>query len=183
MPFERAQREIDDGIASVSGALGDPRAVAPFFRIPGLLRVNDVENYLTDKGISVWSVDADADDWYKTATPETVVQKAMSRLNQRGRGILLLHDVQPVTALALPLLLRELKSNGYHVVHVVPKGKRTTAPGPRVATTQPDAKAWPRVTETSDRPKSKPPRRATVHRYYYSEQPSSGFEGWQYFRR
>lgn len=183
MPFERAQREIDDGIASVSAAMGDPRALAPFFRIPGLLRVNDVENYLTDKGISVWSVDADADDWYKTATPETVVQKAVTRLNQRGRGILLLHDVQPVTALALPLLLRELKVNGYRVVHVVPKGKRSAPHDQRVATTQQDAKSWPKVTESTDRSKSKSHRRAPVYRYYYHEQPSSGFEGWQYFRR
>src|SRR3954469_20271315 len=36
MPIEQARQEIDDGIASTAAALGDPAAVAPFFRIPGL---------------------------------------------------------------------------------------------------------------------------------------------------
>jgi peptidoglycan/xylan/chitin deacetylase (PgdA/CDA1 family) len=121
VPLASAQREIDDGIASVSAALGNPNAVAPFFRIPGLLRVAPVEDYLNSRGISVWSVDADADDWYRTATPESVVQKALSRLGQKGRGILLLHDNQPVTALALPILLRKLKTRGYRIVQVVPE--------------------------------------------------------------
>jgi peptidoglycan/xylan/chitin deacetylase (PgdA/CDA1 family) len=176
MSPERAQREIDDGIASVTAALGDPRAVAPFFRIPGLLRVTAVEDYLAGKGIAVWSVDADADDWYKTATPETVVQKAMSRLNQRGRGILLLHDVQPATALALPALLRELKANGYRVVHVVPTGRRPHLRGSHVAADTPRA--------SSGRKKAKPRRPAvTYHRtyYYYSETPMRT-DPWPYIR-
>jgi len=46
----------------------------------------------------------------------------MQRLNDRGRGILLLHDIHPATALALPSLLKELKEQGYKVVHVVPVG-------------------------------------------------------------
>src|SRR5215207_1339988 len=35
---ERAQQEIDEGIASVTAALGDGTAPAPFFRVPGLAR-------------------------------------------------------------------------------------------------------------------------------------------------
>src|SRR5690348_14568449 len=31
-------QQVDEGIAAVDAAVGDPRAVAPFFRIPGLLR-------------------------------------------------------------------------------------------------------------------------------------------------
>ncbi len=40
MPIERAKAEIDDGIASVKAALGADadKSLAPFFRIPGLLR-------------------------------------------------------------------------------------------------------------------------------------------------
>ena len=38
MPLEKAEQEIEGGIASVAAALGDPADVAPFFRIPGLLR-------------------------------------------------------------------------------------------------------------------------------------------------
>src|ERR1700722_5546888 len=51
MRIERAQQEINDGIASVKAALGDDAAVAPFFRIPGLLRADGVEDYLASQGI------------------------------------------------------------------------------------------------------------------------------------
>jgi peptidoglycan/xylan/chitin deacetylase (PgdA/CDA1 family) len=174
MPFDSAKREIDDGIASVTWALGNPHAVAPYFRIPGLLRLNDVEDYLVSKGIAVWSIDADADDWYQNATPESVVQKAMTRLNQRGRGILLLHDVQPVTALALPTLLQALKTNGYRVVHVVAPGRRPS----HVATSaQPDSQGWPRV------PERKQKRSRTYRDAYEWHSTPPEARGWQYFRR
>jgi hypothetical protein len=48
----------------------------------------------------------------------------MRRLNEKGRGIILMHDIHPATALALPILLNELKANGYHVVHVVAAGEQ-----------------------------------------------------------
>ena len=35
------------------------------------------------------------------------------RLEERGRGILLLHDIHPATVMALPTLLKELKDRGY----------------------------------------------------------------------
>jgi hypothetical protein len=44
----------------------------------------------------------------------------MSRLEAKGKGILLLHDIQARTAQALPTLLRELKANGFKIVQVVP---------------------------------------------------------------
>src|ERR1700712_4340444 len=50
MSIERARQEIDDGIASVKAALGDGSALAPFFRIPGLLRADAVEGYLGSQG-------------------------------------------------------------------------------------------------------------------------------------
>ena len=125
MSIERSRGEIDDGIASVGAALGDPRAVAPFFRIPGLMRVNPVEDYLGSRAITVWSTDVVADDWYKSVAPHDIVRKAMTRLDAKGRGILLLHDVQPATALALPQLLRELKVRGYRVVQVMPQVERS----------------------------------------------------------
>src|SRR5207302_6701928 len=45
---------------------------------------------------------------------------AMKRLEDKGRGILLLHDIQARTVAALPRLLHELKARGYRIVHVVP---------------------------------------------------------------
>jgi hypothetical protein len=44
----------------------------------------------------------------------------MKRLEARGKGILLLHDIQARTAAALPKILREMKARGYKIVQVVP---------------------------------------------------------------
>jgi peptidoglycan/xylan/chitin deacetylase (PgdA/CDA1 family) len=119
MPIERARREIDDGIASVKTALADDAALAPFFRIPGLLRADGVEEYLASQGIQVWSADFLADDW-RHISSSRVFELAISRVEEKGRGILLLHDIQARTVAALPRILGELKARGYRIVHVVP---------------------------------------------------------------
>jgi peptidoglycan/xylan/chitin deacetylase (PgdA/CDA1 family) len=118
MPIERARPEIDDGIASVTAALGGS-APAPFFRIPGLSRAEEVEDYVASKGIQTWSADFLADDWRHVSSTR-VFQLAMKRLEARGRGILLLHDIQARTVAALPRILHEMKARGYRIVHVVP---------------------------------------------------------------
>jgi peptidoglycan/xylan/chitin deacetylase (PgdA/CDA1 family) len=119
MAIERAMQEIDGGIASVTAALGDNAAPAPFFRIPGLLRAESVENYLASQGLQAWSADFPADDW-KRISPSRVYEIAMKRLEDKGKGILLLHDIQARTVAALPKILLELKARGYRIVHVVP---------------------------------------------------------------
>ena len=124
MPPERIKLEIDDGIAHVTEALGDPSAVAPFFRIPGLRRAEGVEAYLASLGIMVWSADFLADDWRHISSTQ-VVRLALSRLEARGKGIFLLHDIQERTLVALPVILRELKARGYRIVHVVPASQST----------------------------------------------------------
>ena len=119
MPVERARQEIDDGIAAITTALGDGAAVAPFFRIPGLLRAEGVEDYLASQGIQTWSADFPADDWRHVPSSK-VYDLAISRLEAKGKGILLLHDIQARTVAALPRILHELKARGYRIVHVVP---------------------------------------------------------------
>jgi peptidoglycan/xylan/chitin deacetylase (PgdA/CDA1 family) len=119
MPIERAQKEIDDGIASVKAALGDDAALAPFFRIPGLLRADAVEDYAATQGIQIWSADFPADDW-RHISPAREYDLAINRIEAKGKGILLLHDIQARTVAALPRILNELKARGYHIVHVVP---------------------------------------------------------------
>lgn len=118
MPVEKAQEEIDQGIASVTAALTDPSALSPFFRIPGLLRAEGVENYLASRGIQLWSADFLADDWHRISSAR-VHDLAMKRLEAKGKGILLLHDIQARTAGALPAILHDLKARGYRIVHVV----------------------------------------------------------------
>jgi peptidoglycan/xylan/chitin deacetylase (PgdA/CDA1 family) len=120
MPIERAQQEIDDGIASVKAALGDDgAALAPFFRIPGLERATVVEDYLGSQGIQTWSADFPADDW-RHISSSRVYDLAISRIEAKGKGILLLHDIQARTVAALPRILHELKAQGFRIVHVVP---------------------------------------------------------------
>jgi peptidoglycan/xylan/chitin deacetylase (PgdA/CDA1 family) len=119
LPLDRAQKELDDGIASVTAALGDGTGPAPFFRIPGLSRNDGIEAYAESKGIQVWSADFPADDWHRISS-QRVYDLAIRRLEAKGKGILLLHDIQARTVAALPLILRTLKARGYRIVHVVP---------------------------------------------------------------
>ena len=110
-------------MASVNTALGDPKALSPFFRIPGLGRTGAIEDYLASKSLVTWSADVVADDWKHIGASE-IVRRAMRQLEAKGRGILLLHDIHPATALALPTLLKELKAHGYHIVQVSLSGER-----------------------------------------------------------
>jgi peptidoglycan/xylan/chitin deacetylase (PgdA/CDA1 family) len=119
MSVERAKQEIDDGIAAVTAALGNDAAPAPFFRIPGLSRAEGVEDYLASKGIQTWSADFPADDW-RHIPSSRVYEIAMKRLEAKGKGVLLLHDIQARTVAAMPRILHELKARGYRIVHVVP---------------------------------------------------------------
>jgi len=151
MSIELASREIEDGFTSIRTALGNSGEVAPFFRIPGLLRQESIEKYLTAQGVMTWSVDAVADDWRHINNKE-IVRRAINRLEAKGRGILLLHDIQPATALGLPSLLAELKARGFKIVHVVPTGasrpKTVTAPEQWVLRHEPTS-IWPRVLPAS----------------------------------
>jgi peptidoglycan-N-acetylglucosamine deacetylase len=129
MSMERAQFEINEGIASVTAALGDGTGPAPFFRVPGLLRADGVERYLASRNLQVWSADFLADDWTRIG-PAQVYSRALQRIEADHKGILLLHDIQIKTVEALPYLLRELKRRGYRVVQVVP----ATPDRPKTAT-------------------------------------------------
>jgi peptidoglycan/xylan/chitin deacetylase (PgdA/CDA1 family) len=119
MSPERLAQEIDAGIDAIAGALGDETLIAPFFRIPGLLRSDAVDTYLQSVGLMVWSTDVMAHDW-KRIKPEGIIRRAIDRLDAKGKGVLLLHDIHERTATALPSLLLELKARGYRIVHVVP---------------------------------------------------------------
>ncbi len=156
MSVDQASHEIEGGFSSLRTALGDPKAVAPFFRFPGLLRQTSVEQYLAAHNYMTWSVDLAADDWTHINNRE-VARRAISRLEARGKGILLLHDIQPATALALPEILKELKARGFKIVHVVPatpdRPKTVTEPELwAVRHTTPEQKIWPRTLVVGESP-------------------------------
>jgi peptidoglycan/xylan/chitin deacetylase (PgdA/CDA1 family) len=146
----RIVSEVDGGIASVQKAVGDPRAVAPFFRIPGLARSQQAETFLASQKLAVWSADEVADDWFRGITPAQIVRKAINRIEAHNhRGVLLLHDIHPATAMALPTLLKELKTKGYRIVQAVPTGIRPASVPERPATVAAEKSGWPRVVKVS----------------------------------
>jgi len=145
LPLQRVGSEVESGIASVDVALGDPKALSPFFRIPGLSRTSAIDSYLASKGLVTWSADVVADDWFRHVAAKTIVQRAMKRLEAKGRGILLLHDIHPATAMALPMLLKELKARGFHVVQVVAAGDRPKFVPELLASPAPEKASWPTV--------------------------------------
>jgi hypothetical protein len=59
-----------------------------------------------------------------------------------------MHDIHPATALALPELLKQLKAQGYHVVHVVAAGEHPKSL-PEVVASPLEKENWPRVLHAS----------------------------------
>ena len=131
LPVEKVRWEIDQGIADVGAALGDPNEVAPFIRIPGLARSPMIEDEAAARSLVIFSSDTVADDWHRHIKPHDIVSRAMTRLEKRGKGILLLHDIHKSTVAALPELLKELKEKGFRVVHVIPGAARAHRNGQR----------------------------------------------------
>jgi peptidoglycan-N-acetylglucosamine deacetylase len=113
-----AQNEVQDGIESANFALKPSATAAPFFRAPYLSTTPSIDNYLAKAGLMLWSIDVDPEDW-RPLTPDEVVSRIMTRLELKGSGIILMHDVQSHTAAAISQLLHELKTRDYNVVHVI----------------------------------------------------------------
>jgi hypothetical protein len=120
LPSALVEWEVDKGILDVGVALGDNRQVAPFFRVPGLAHSDVIESELAARLFVEFGSDTVADDWHHRISPQRIIALAMERLEARGKGILLLHDIHAATVAALPGLLKELKQRGFRVVHVVP---------------------------------------------------------------
>src|SRR5262245_5513390 len=148
LPPGRMAEEIEGGLASTAAALGDEQAPAPFFRVPGLRSSRATEAYLKSRAMMVWSADVVADDWRRISARE-VVRRALQRLEARRKGVLLLHDIQPATALALPELLKELKARHYRIVHVVASAPVKDVPTAPVALAGAGRQGWPRLAEAT----------------------------------
>ena len=151
LPLDRSRQEIEQGIASVTAALADGTAPAPFVRIPGLRTNDGIEEFARAKGLQVWSADFPADDW-RNVSAARVYELAIKRLEAKGKGILLLHDIQPRTVAALPRILHELKARGYRIVHVVPAtpGRPSTPTEPQQWQLHPASEMvaisrWPKI--------------------------------------
>ena len=183
MSQAEAGAEIDKGIDAVASALGDRDEVAPFFRVPGFLTSTTTEAALASRGLMTWSADITADDWKRISGAE-VAKRAISGIEAKGRGILVLHDIHERTVEALPVILTELKQRGFKIVQIVPAtatlAKTETTPeqwqlheagssqiGQSEAPAAPGAGAGPRTTyyRREHRKVTKPTRPSTIGRH------------------
>jgi peptidoglycan-N-acetylglucosamine deacetylase len=123
LPADQAKAEIEKGVSAVRVALGQPQA--SLFRFPELRHSSELIDYLGTRNIGIFSTDIDSFD-FRTRKPEQVITSVMMKLKKNGKGIVLMHDFQHATALALPELLVELKAGGYKIVQVKTKETVTT---------------------------------------------------------
>ncbi len=135
-----AQYQIGGGLHAANVALGEQKAaLSPFFRFPGLNHNKRLDAFVERNGLISVSVDIVADDWL-LITPQEVLKRTLARLEQRKRGIILMHDIHNRTVVMLPELLRELKARGYKVVHMVPDYQETQVALANLA--EPDNRAF-----------------------------------------
>jgi len=118
--FKRGKLSIEKGFAALLKASGQP--IAPFFRFPYLRRTSKLQSYLASRGIATLSVDVISGDTRRSSS-KTILRRTMRLLKQRGKGMILMHDLKKNTARMLPELLNTLKAKGYKIVHIVPKSK------------------------------------------------------------
>jgi peptidoglycan/xylan/chitin deacetylase (PgdA/CDA1 family) len=120
-----AKDEIENGVSAVAITAGRP--LAPFFRFPGLSQTPELTAYLAERNIGIFSIDVDSFD-FKLKNPDKVITSVMTKLEKRGKGIVLMHDFQHSTALALPTLLQQLKAKGFKIVHLKAKNPVISLP-------------------------------------------------------
>lgn len=119
-----AVAEIYAGQQAVAAALA-PADLVPsrFFRFPYLAQTGLIRTSVVDSSFIVLDVDIDSKDYY-SETPRQVLDRTLSRLDARGSGVVLFHDIHMRTALMLPEFLKALRDRGYSVVNL-----RTTGGG------------------------------------------------------
>ncbi len=122
---DAAIEEIEKGASAVRMMAGAP--IAPFFRFPDLRHPPEMLTYLGGRNIASFSTDIDSFD-FKIRNPEELTRSLIAKIIKNGKGIILMHDFQKATSIALPQILGELQKNGFKVVHMVPKGTLATLP-------------------------------------------------------
>ena len=125
MTEPQVKEEIEKGFSAVKMAIG--AAPAPFFRFPGLGHTQPALGYLAlAQHLDVFS--GCRFQRLQVIGPDQVIQNVMTKLDKQGKGVILMHDLQKHTAIALPTLLRRLKAGGYKVVQMKAKEQLETLP-------------------------------------------------------
>jgi len=122
LPNQDAMAEIWAGREAVARALA-PLYVQPsrFFRFPYLAQTQVLRTRVLDSNLIVLDVGVDSNDWFRE-TPEQVLARTLARLDARGQGVILFHDIHARTVTMLPAFLAELEERGYTVVTLRSRG-------------------------------------------------------------
>jgi peptidoglycan-N-acetylglucosamine deacetylase len=123
--LDAAEEEFEKGASAVRMMAGAP--IAPFFRFPELRHPPEMLTYLGERNVAIFSTDVDSWD-FRIKKPDELVKSLMGKMHKAGKGIILMHDFQKSTSIALPQILAELQKDGFKVVHMVPKQTLTTLP-------------------------------------------------------
>lgn len=109
---ERALAEIASGNSAVRRATG---TTVGFFRFPYLADTAALRRDVANRGLVILDADIDSKDYF-TLSPATLAERTMAKVRKRRKGIILMHDIHNRTAAMLPMLLSQLKAEGYKVV-------------------------------------------------------------------
>ncbi|HEX5683988.1 MAG TPA: polysaccharide deacetylase family protein [Ideonella sp.] len=115
LPPEAQRADLQALQQTFQDVLGSPPAA---WRFPYLAESPALADVLREQRITVMSVDVGIEDWLPGQSPELLAERLITRLRERGGGIVLLHDTFESTAAALPLMLRRLQQDGWQVVHL-----------------------------------------------------------------
>ncbi len=102
-------REIETTSQLLEKALGQKPIL---FRPPYGARNKQVLAQINGEGMRnvMWTIDSE--DW-ADPIPESIAMRVLHELDQKHKGIILFHDIHKQAVLALPLVLDELKRQGY----------------------------------------------------------------------
>lgn len=110
--FNEATDEIKSGHQALYDVLG---WADPFFRFPYGESSTELRKFLNENSTAEFAWNIESEDW-RAKPIDRYINNVLGQLEAKGRGIILMHDIQRRTAEALPQLLRELYSRGFSVV-------------------------------------------------------------------
>ena len=110
--------KVREDLTKAARVITDAYGFAPCtFRAPyGEFRNSDF-NILKDLGLTYVGWDIDTNDWRKK-TPSQLAEETIRLINKRGKGIVLMHDVQKRSSLAIAQILSAVTAKGYKLVTI-----------------------------------------------------------------
>jgi len=114
-----AQNEVIDGHAAVTAAM-KPFESAAFFRFPYGAKTTSIQEFVKSKKLSTFFWNIDTLDW-KLTNPAELVRYTKQQIDKNKGGILLMHDIQHQTTVALPEVLDYMAEKGITPVVFIQK--------------------------------------------------------------